>query len=280
MLTKPLPTAAFGFGQTRHARQWPAVNAFAIGSAFVRLPMRHLASQAPQRLGTLFGVNLVSPIGFRDRDHGLRSAEHGSALAWVDGILHSHGISDASGETWLHTFPRVLGYAFKPVSFWFCHTQSGALRAVLAEVHNTFGEQHCYLLAHTDGSFLHNGQAISARKVFHVSPFFPVRGDYQFRWLVSDAHSVIRIDYYDALHKPNATHEVTLSTSISGEHRPMTALACLGALLAYPAQAFSVVARIHWQALKLWFKRATFHRKPKPPAQAVTVSSIPKTIQS
>jgi uncharacterized protein len=265
-------TAVFGFGQTRHARRWPKVNAFAIGSVYVRLPMRQLAQQAPQRLGGLFGINRFSPIGFRDRDHGERSQAHGSALAWVDGILKTHFIHDAVGEVWLQTFPRVLGYAFKPVSFWFCHKASGELRAVIAEVHNTFGEQHCYLLHHADGRVLVDGETITAKKVFHVSPFFPVRGDYHFRWLVNDARSVLRIDYVDALHQANAPKDISLSTSISGAHRAITAHSCWRALLSYPAQAVTVLARIHWQAIKLWLKGVTFYSKPQAPSQPVTTS--------
>jgi uncharacterized protein len=267
-----LETAIFGFGLTRHARRWPAPNAFATRTVFVRLPMRQLAAQAPQRLGVLFGVNRWSVIGFRDSDHGQRTAQHGSALAWLDTVLQNHGIQDATGEVYLHTFPRVLGYAFKPVSFWFCHRPNGQLRAVLAEVHNTFGEQHCYLLSHADGSALSNGQTLCASKAFHVSPFFPVRGEYQFRWLINSERSVIRIEYLDALHRPSAPDEITLSTSISGEHHALSGMSCLRALLVYPAQAISVLARIHWQAGKLWLKRVPFYRKPAPPARAVSVS--------
>jgi DUF1365 family protein len=54
------------------------------------------------------------------------------------------GIADARGEVWLHCMPRVLGYAFKPVSFWYCHREDGTLAAIVVEVNNTFGERHCY----------------------------------------------------------------------------------------------------------------------------------------
>ncbi len=268
-----LDTAAFGFGQTRHTRRWPALNTFAVGSVFVRLPMRTMMAQAPQRVCGLFGVNRLSPIGFRDSDHGDRQAAHGSALAWVDRILSDLAIDDAGGQVWLHTFPNVLGYAFKPVSFWFCHSASGALRAVVVEVHNTFGEQHCYVLRHEDGAALRDGETMSATKLFHVSPFFPVRGTYRFRWVLKAHQSIVRIDYHDALHQPAQPDAVTLATSISGEHRTLSVVTCIRALLAYPAQAVTVVARIHWQALKLWGKRVTFYPKPSAPSQAVSTSN-------
>jgi DUF1365 family protein len=270
---------SFGFGQTRHARSYPAHNAFAVGTVFLRLPMRALRAQPPQRLtglgAVLFGINRPALLGFRDRDHGERTAAHGSALAWVDALLHREGIADCTGEVWLHTFPAVLSYAFKPVSFWFCHRANGELGAVLAEVHNTFGEQHCYLLHHASGAALKNGQQIVAKKMFHVSPFFPVRGEYCFSWAVHPERSVLRIAYYDAAHQPAHPDEVTLTTSISGQHAAISVTTCIRALLSYPAQAFSVVARIYWQALKLWFKKVRFYSKPSLPARGVTHSTEP-----
>ncbi len=267
----------FGFGQTRHARSYPARNAFAVGTVFLRLPMRALAAKPPQRLtglaglgAVLFGVNRSALLGFRDRDHGEHSAEHGSALAWLDALLHKEGIIDCTGEVWLHTFPTVLGYAFKPVSFWFCTRANGELGAVLAEVHNTFGEQHGYLLHHGSGAPLKNGQQVIAKKMFHVSPFFPVRGEYRFSWAVHPERSVLRIAYYDAEHQPAQPDAVSLSTSISGQHAAISVTTCIQALLSYPAQAFSVVARIHWQALKLWLKKVRFYSKPAMPANDVT----------
>jgi DUF1365 family protein len=67
--------------------------------------------------------------------------------------VKQEGITDIDGEVWLQTFPRVLGYVFNPVSFWFFENHSGDLRAILAEVNNTFGERHCYLLSNPNGDF-------------------------------------------------------------------------------------------------------------------------------
>jgi uncharacterized protein len=166
----------------------------------------------------------------------------------------------------------VLGYAFKPVSFWFCHDTAGVLRAVVAEVHNTFGEQHAYLLHSADGLALQNGQQITAQKVFHVSPFFPVRGDYRFRWFVKPERSVVRIDYVDALHHPTKPEGITLSTSIAGGHIPIGFASCCRVLFGYPLHAMTVVFRIHYQALRLWCKGARFYRLPSKPLINVTHS--------
>lgn len=273
---------AFGFGVTRHKRLWPKENSFEVGSILVRLPMRAIALQPASRLANgLFGLNKPSLLGFADSDHFERSKTHGSALAALDKLLARQGITsctgEQAGEVWLHTFPRVLGYAFKPVSFWFCHDNAGVLRAVVVEVHNTFGEQHCYLLHHKDDSPLLDGHTVMAQKVFHVSPFFPVRGDYRFRWYLGSSdlnpnRSVLRIDYMDAHHHPEQPHDITLSTSISGRHVPVAALSSLRVLFGYPFHALMVILRIHFQAFKLWCKGVRFYHLPIKSSNDVTHS--------
>ncbi|MDD2546040.1 MAG: DUF1365 domain-containing protein, partial [Burkholderiaceae bacterium] len=170
-LPTPAPAAGagavplLGFGQVRHKRLRPRQHAFAYPTFFLMLPLRSLAA-------TDHGlpINRRGAVSFHDVDHGDgRSPAQGGALAWVDEVLRAEGVEDADGEVWLHCYPRVLGYAFKPVSFWYCHRADGHLRAILVEVNNTFGERHCYLLEHP-----RYGVEQQARKVFHVSPFCEV----------------------------------------------------------------------------------------------------------
>ena len=91
----------------------------------------------------------------------------------------------------------MLGYAFKPVSFWFCHRRDGALVAVIAEVNNTFGERHCYVLGDAPGTPIGAGAELAAAKVFHVSPFCAVEGRYAFRFAFGADRWLARIDYFD-----------------------------------------------------------------------------------
>ena len=254
-------TPLIGFGQVRHTRLRPAHHAFAYRTFFLLLPMRTL--QAQPRAALPLALNCAGAISFHDTDHGDgRSAAAGGALAWLDGLLHAHGITDATGEAWLHCYPRVLGYTFKPVSFWYCHRADGSLRAIVAEVNNTFGQRHCYLLdAPRYGAELH------ADKVFHVSPFCDVAGSYRFRFMRTErggqAHTVVRIDHHD-------DQGVLLQTSVSGTLAPITRQSLRRALWGYPAMTLATIARIHWHALHLWAKRVGFRSLPVPPASSVT----------
>ena len=117
------PLALIGFGEVRHTRLKPVRNAFVYGTYFLMLPMRSLQANGPGALAR----NRRAFLSFFDKDHGDgRSIEQGGALSWLDALLHSEGITDATGEVWLHCYPRVLGFTFKPVSFWYCHRNDGS----------------------------------------------------------------------------------------------------------------------------------------------------------
>jgi DUF1365 family protein len=249
------PQPLIGFGEVRHTRLRPARNAFNYPTYFLMLPMRHLQLHGSGALAH----NRRGLLSFHDRDHG----EGGdNALAWLDALLLREGVMDAQGEVWLHTYPRVLGYTFKPVSFWYCHRADGTLRAMVVEVNNTFGERHCYLLDDTQ-----YGLELTANKVFHVSPFCTLEGGYRFRFLQTEQggvkKTVARIDYDD-------DSGPLLQTSVSGTLEPLTAASLRKAVWRYPAMTLGVVARIHWQAFKLWRKHVPFIRKPAPPKPFVT----------
>ena len=244
------PHVEIGFGRVMHARLHPVGNRFDYPVYFLRLPMH-----APDRLrGFGFARNRFALLAFHDADHGDGGPD---SLAWARGLLRQHGLV-ADGAIWLTTFPRVLGYAFKPVSFWHCHRADGRLAAVVAEVNNTFGERHVYLLRSDDAD-----AELVADKAFHVSPFFPVRGHYRFRFQIGDGFFRSRIDYDDG-------DGDALRTAWWGRTQALTPHAVLRAFFAYPLMTWGVIARIHWQALRLWAKRVPFFRKPPAPLNEVT----------
>ncbi len=260
---RPAAQPLLGLGEVRHTRLRPALNRFAYPTYFLLLPMRSLAAQPSRSLAR----NRFGLISFHDRDHGDGRAD---SLAWLDELLQREGVADADGEVWLHCYPRVLGLTFKPVSFWYCHRHDGSMAAIVVEVNNTFGERHCYLLTGDGAEGPRFGEALTATKVFHVSPFCHIEGRYRFRFMRTDLQpgcsrqrTVVRIDHDDDA-------GALLQTSVSGELAPVTPARVRAAFFGMPLMTLGVIVRIHWQALQLWRKRVPFIRKPRLPEQFVT----------
>jgi uncharacterized protein len=240
--------ALLATGSVRHRRLKPALHSFDYATYFLLLPLRSLRAAPDDDLAR----NRFGLLAFHDSDHG---DGRDDCLAWLDERLIAEGIRDAHGEVWLQTYPRVLGYVFKPVSFWYCHRLDGSLAAIVAEVNNTFGERHCYLLA---GHHLSWGRELQARKVFHVSPFCRIEGRYRFRFARTDDRIVARIEHDDDAGP-------LLVTSVGGTLTPATRARQWRAFFGQPLMTLGVIARIHWQAWHLWRKRVPYVRKPETP---------------
>ncbi len=257
--------ALLGVGEVRHARLRPVPNAFVYPTYFLLLQMRALSRRPTPALAR----NRFALLSFHDRDHGDGGAD---SLAWIETLLAKEGIADADGEIWLHCYPRVLGFVFKPVSFWYCHRADGTLAAVVVEVNNTFGQRHCYLLR---GDTLAFGREQRVAKVFYVSPFCAVAGEYRFRFVRTDLHpagatprnggerTLARIDHHDE-------NGLLLQTSVSGALEPLTRRSVARAFFRVPVLTLAIVARIHWQAVRLWLKRVPLVARPAPPASSPT----------
>ncbi len=250
-------SALLFFGEVMHARTRPQCNRFRYPVFFLRFRVDRIAALRC----ALLSVDRWNLLSFHRRDHGARD---GSDLEqWIRTLLHREGVSRADGPVWLQTFPRVLGYVFNPVSFWLCHDRAGGLRAVLCEVNNTFGERHNYLIAHPDQRAIEPGDRLTARKVFHVSPFCEVRGSYAFRFDAGAARCEMRIDYDDG-------QGTVLATVLRGNAQGLTTVALLRAFVLYPWMTLAITARIHWQALRLWLRGVPYFTKPAPPVEETT----------
>jgi len=227
-----------------------------------------------QQTNWLFGFNRRRLVSFNNADHGYRD---GTDLGqWLSDTLTLAGVEHPGGAVWLQTFPRMLGYVFNPVSFWYLHDDQAQVRVIVAEVNNTFGQHHHYVLSAPGGDPIESGQPLSCQKVFHVSPFCPLTGHYRFERMIkahADGGVVDRmtIDYFD----DEAMVEPIIRTGITVQPVPFTTARLLKAFLRMPLMTFGVMLRIHWHAFKLWRGGAKFHKLPDLPNQAVTSNQEP-----
>lgn len=209
-----------------------------------------------------FSFNRFNLLSLRTQDHG-----DGRGLrAWAEKTLADANISLAGGRIRLLVMPRVLGMGFNPISIWYCEHADGSLRALIAEVRNTFGEKHSYLLASPDaskGRALPYSLPIEKEKCFHVSPLMDLVGRYRFQ--IDEPGDGLRV----AIHETREGLPV-LDTTLAGERRELSDKAIVGQVLRMPLQMLKVVGAIHWQALKIWLRGAKFHSKPAPPKYEVT----------
>lgn len=208
----------------------------------------------------LFSRNRFNLVSFHDRDHG--DGAGGGLRAWAERLLAADGIRLDGGRIRLLCLPRVLGFAFNPIAIWYCEHRDGTLRAVIAEVRNTFGEKHCYLLASGGRPMTYEGPH-EKDKCFHVSPFLDLVGRYEFRLSEPREKVMVRI------HETREGVPI-LDAALAGERRALTDGALLRQVALMPWMTLKVVAGIHWEALKIWLRGGTFHRKPEPPEPEFT----------
>lgn len=201
------------------------------------------------------------PLGLRTQDHfGSDAAPLRDKLgAWVE----DQGATLGAGPLMLWTYPRILGHVFNPVSWWWSYHADGTLALAIAEVNNTFGDWHAYLLDDLDV----RGRTVRATsdKTFHVSPFLPIEGlRYEFTMRPVDLGDpqqpvAARIRVVD-----DAGREVFDASQV-GRPQPLTTASLWGAALSHPMVSMVTLGRIHWQALRLWLRRVPFFRRPEPP---------------
>ncbi|MBK5942100.1 DUF1365 domain-containing protein [Halochromatium roseum] len=237
------------FTQVMHRRLFPVQYRFTYKVFSLLLDLDAL-DRVPSLLRTRKGFGLLR---FAAEDHGPRD---GSALRpWADQLLREHGIELAGGRIRLLCMPRVLGYGFNPLSLWYCEHADGQLRAVLAEVSNTFGDSHFYLLAN-GGKPLAWPVRDRASKCFYVSPLMEVAGEYRFRLAEPDKKIGVFIRQF------HQDGRLELVATQSGAGEPLSNRALWRALRRTPLMSFKVMLAIHWQALKIWLRGARYVPKP------------------
>ncbi|MBE3637559.1 DUF1365 domain-containing protein [Mangrovicoccus algicola] len=233
-------------GRVWHARSGDAARSFRYRAAYLALPLAAFeAGMLPLR------PDRPGLWRIRRRDHGARDGT--DLQGFIRARLAPLGLEAA--EVALVTTPRTSGYGFNPVSFWLAR-QGGHLRAVLAEVSNTFGEHHFYLIRHPDLAPVTPSCRIRGEKLFHVSPFLPRTGHYVFRFDAGPGRFGAWIDW------TGPSGEIRLGTSLTGQAAPLSAARLRRAAMAHPLQAQRIMALIHWQAARIYLRGLPFHSKP------------------
>jgi DUF1365 family protein len=246
-------------GELYHLRSRPKRNEFRYGIYFLYLDVDRLDDLDLSLTG--FGHNEKALTSIWDVDHGPRD---GSPLRpWIDEQLAVSGIElGDNGTVMLLAFPRVRGWKFYPASFWYCFGGDGTLRAVMAEVQNTYGEHHDYLV-HCDGAPMAWSERPTRAKAMHVSPFIEMDARYTFSFDEPGESLGIRI-------RDDVEGEPLLFAKVSLERRPLDDETLRAVVADYGPMSLRAMRLIGWQALRLLGKGIRFLPKPAPPAQEVS----------
>lgn len=242
-------------GHTWHGRKGAVENAFRYSIDYVLLD-----AEAPLETPRLFGRNRRGLASLWDSDHG-GPPRHGQGAGWVREVLAAHNLPTPE-RIELLAQPRILGHVFNPVAFWICRDQQGGIPVIIAEVSNTYGERHSYLCHRDDLAPITANDRLRANKLFYVSPFQRIEGGYEFRFDLRPDRIGIWIDFTGGNGGVIAT--------LVGPRKPLSNTGLLRAMLRRPFGSRRVLALIHWQALKLWWKGARFRSPPKPPAEDIS----------
>ena len=195
----------------------------------------------------------------------IRSEDHFAAgdprplPAKIRAYLDAEGVAWTAQRVLVLANARSLGYVFDPLTTFFCFDETGRLEGVLAEVHNTYGERHCYPLEVAETP------TARVAKEFYVSPFFAVEGRYDIRTRLDEDRVAVAISLTQSV---DGAEEKVFTGSVHGSLRPATRGRVLRALARNPVPSQRVSALIRWHGVKLWLRRLPVvprrpHRAPK-----------------
>jgi DUF1365 family protein len=252
-----------------HERFTPKHHRFVYRLFYFAFDLDELVS-LPRRL-TLFSVNRANLFSFREKDFLPTGEplylptfpdENSSATAnspllksRVRAFCAAHQADfGADGRVLLITLPRVLGYLFNPVSFYFCYNAGGILVGAIIEVTNTFREVKPYFIPPVTGPDGAITLRLRTLKHFYVSPFSELDLVFDFTLHAPVETLAVQID-------DHAAGSRVLHTSLTGIRAPITNLRLTWFLLKYPLITLKIITLIHWQALCLWSKRVPYFAK-------------------
>ncbi len=250
-------------GQVMHQRTRPKRHALTYRVFWLLLDLAEVDGLAARL--RLFSRNRFNLLCFHDSDHGDGSRR--PLRAQVEAYLDRAAIDMGPGGTIrLLTMPRVLGYAFNPISVYYCHRADGGLAAVIYEVTSTFKVRHSYVIPVLAEEASEGAFHQICGKALHVSPFMAMDMDYTFGGSVPGAALDLTIGVSDA-------KGVLLIAAMTGRRDALTDRTIFRAVTAIPLLTLKVVAAIHWEALKLWLKGVPLAPRPPDPEDPATIKT-------
>jgi DUF1365 family protein len=241
-------------GHVRHRRFSPVENTFRYRLFLLYLDLAELPTLfEPYRFWSYENANLAS---FYRKQH-LGNPDIPLDATVRDLVAQQTG-TRPTGPIRVLTHLQYVGYCFNPVCFYYCYDQADQeLETIVAEVHNTpWGETYPYVLSqelneHPDPEW----RRYQFAKDFHVSPFIDMDIWYDWKFRVPGRSLNVHLNDFE---KGQKIFDATLTL----QRREISRRALNRVLLTYPLMTLKVIAMIHWQALRLWWKGATFYTHP------------------
>lgn len=225
-------------GKVYHKRFTPKVHEFTYPSYFLKISLKELSTLK----NLFFSIDRFNLFSFNLRDHGYRDGR--SLQLFAQEKLRDAGKSAEFDDIVIHTMPRILGHVFNPVSFWYI-MKNDHVKYILAEVNNTFGETHSYILDPLEPA---------GAKKMQVSPFNRIEGEYEFSFFSEQTMEKIDIRY-------SLADQQVILASVYGKPEEWSAAAFLKLFLTNPVQNFLTLILIHFEALRLYLKKIPFYGK-------------------
>jgi DUF1365 family protein len=251
----PETAASLYVGDVMHQRMKPVGHRFTYPVFSLLIDLARLSDAGSQ--SRLFSVNAANLVSFFEKDHINGSDQ--SLKAYAERLLLQAGVTAEPKRILLMCYPRILGFVFNPLSVYYAYGYHDQLLAMIYEVRNTFGDRHSYVCPVSADEMSDAGLRQSMDKIFHVSPFIPLKMRYHFRMLPPGETVRWRILETDA-------EGPLLSATFAGDRRDLTSAVLTRLLARIPFLTFKIVAAIHWEALKLWIKGMKYIPRPNPPA--------------
>jgi len=247
-------------GTVMHARMKPFAHRFSYRVFSLLTDIDQLPALG--RISKLFSVNRFNIVSFYERDHidPRISPLQDGIRTYVNRLLDTAGVSNPA-RILLLAYPRIFGHVFNPISVYYVFKADNMLSAVIYEVRNTFGERHAYVCPVEQGEMSAAGLRQSRQKNLHVSPFIGMGARYDFRLSAPSSDLRLRILEHD-------DNGPLLAATFSAEALTLSSRNLVSLLVRLPLLGLKVVGLIHFEALRLWLKGASFLSSPPPPPPA------------